>query len=533
MTEWLTQHLQTQQHAVLELIRKQHAEILLEWNALQTSVRNQGDVYPRVEENQTTAIGLTTHQPLDDGATDTLSPTPSFCSLIPCEREQVASHSLHLSFFKPAAPAKGQHLKTASQELFQSPINSRENECQMGTTTPALERLVMSTPFELCSALAIMMNTFLTGFELQYRGVVLANKSGFAHPDAHIGKLPQLEAALEAAQVTFSVVFAVEVLLRIGALKKRALWSAWIWFDTFLVCFSTVGNWVSSANVNPSVLRLLRMARVCRIIKMLHVIRVFDSIYILVRSIQASWTSFIWSFLLLLTIQVGTGMLLFQILYSFTSDAEIDFSKREAVFEYFGTLDNTMLTMFEITYGNWIPVCRLLVRDVHQRFDLFFILYRCMFCFAVIRIIAAVFISETSRIVAHDENLARLRKNQDRQFAARKLHKIFLALDESGDGLLSRDEFCGVVEDGSLSEFTAYMGVGKSEIMSLFQTFDSGDGLVSMEEFLDGVAELKSNAKSSEVKCLLALNRKLCSKMDSLLGFFGATDKRLNKFNTL
>ena len=51
--------------------------------------------------------------------------------------------------------------------------------------------------------------------------------------------------------------------------------------------------------------------------------------------------------------------------------------------------------------------------NIDEWYGLFFIVYQCCFIFAVIRVIQAVFIAETNRVVASDDEIAIRKKQKD------------------------------------------------------------------------------------------------------------------------
>merc|ERR1711879_433921 len=104
------------------------------------------------------------------------------------------------------------------------------------------------------------------------------------------------------------------------------------------------------------------------------------------------------------------------------------------VFKYFGTFTHAVLTMFEITLANWIVPCRLLSENVSEWYALFFIVYRGAVMFALIRVITAVFLAETTRRANSDDNIAFGNKHRTKEAYCRKLKEIFEELDSSGDG---------------------------------------------------------------------------------------------------
>merc|ERR1712000_478352 len=79
--------------------------------------------------------------------------------------------------------------------------------------------------------------------------------------------------------------------------------------------------------------------------------------------------------------------------------------QRHEVFKYYGTFARTMLTMFEITLGNWMPPCRALVENVGEGWLMFFILHRLLIGFSVVAVINAVFMQETFKVATQDDKI--------------------------------------------------------------------------------------------------------------------------------
>jgi len=49
---------------------------------------------------------------------------------------------------------------------------------------------------------------------------------------------------------------------------------------------------------------------------------------------------------------------------------------RHEVFQLMGTYSRSMVTMFEISFGSWISLCRLLSDNVNEAYAIFFLVYR-------------------------------------------------------------------------------------------------------------------------------------------------------------
>jgi len=154
--------------------------------------------------------------------------------------------------------------------------------------------------------------------------------------------------------------------------------------------------------------------------------------------------------------------------------------------------------MYEISVGNWAPVCRLLMEEVSEWFGLFFVLYSCTLCFAVVNVLRAVFIAETGRIAASDDQIAIMRKEQNKASVAQKLRVIFEELDESGDGFVNQREFKQLT-DTVMREYLFTLDVDVDDVLQLFKILDDGDGNISCEEFFKGIVTVKGQAKAIDM----------------------------------
>merc|ERR1711874_598873 len=100
-----------------------------------------------------------------------------------------------------------------------------------------------------------------------------------------------------------------------------------------------------------------------------------------------------------------------------------------------------MVTMFEVTLGNYMPPTRSLIDNVHMAWGVFLVFYRCVFCFAVINVIRAVFVAETNRIANADDEVAMMNKQRSAKVLHKKLNDLFTTLDKHGDGNIDYTDF--------------------------------------------------------------------------------------------
>lgn len=392
-------------------------------------------------------------------------------------------------------------------------------------TKPLFERFVQSPLFELICGIVIIINTIVLAFEIEYHGQDSGHAVEYGRYRRSSEHWPDAEAVFRVLDISFVSIFTFELLLRVCAEKCRFWHSGWIWFDFAIVAISWFG--VSPAevlpedSVDPTLMRLARLARMIRAIKMIRSIKFFDSLYVLLKSIQASVGALFWSFLLLIFVQVVVGMILNQLLQGYILDDSQPIPERTQVFKYYGTFSRTMITMFEISLVNWAPSCRILMENVSELYGLFYIVYVCCFIFAVIRVIQAVFIAETNRVVAADDQIAIRRKELEKSVFVEKLTIMFEELDKSGDGKLTLDELQHLITDKLLRTLMSTLGVTVHDVESLFKLLADGDGEIDIDDFTRGLSRCKGLAQGLDVVILDKLIKVLDEKVDYLLEAFG------------
>merc|ERR1719197_718653 len=124
-------------------------------------------------------------------------------------------------------------------------------------------------------------------------------------------------------------------------------------------------------------------------------------------------------------------MLLSQLVEPYINDPSRPEELRREVFAYYGTFWRSMVTMFEITFANWVPTCRLLLDNVSEWFGLFFMVYRCVVGFAMLSVIQAVFIQQTMKSAQLDDEFMVQQKSREKEVYAAKLRRVFEHLDTS------------------------------------------------------------------------------------------------------
>merc|ERR1719231_605241 len=132
-----------------------------------------------------------------------------------------------------------------------------------------------------------------------------------------------------------------------------------------------------------------------------------------------------------------------QNLYTTIIDQSYSADLRQQVYDSWGRLSFSMLTMFEITMapGAWGKIGRILIFKVSWAYALFFIPYGWIVSFTIIRVITALFLKQTLAAAAVDPEQAMMEKKKKKIRELKHLRALFAHADRDGGGTLSMDEF--------------------------------------------------------------------------------------------
>merc|ERR1719408_1125333 len=112
-------------------------------------------------------------------------------------------------------------------------------------------------------------------------------------------------------------------------------------------------------------------------------------------------------------------------------DQTNDEADRQQVFKFYGTFARCILTMFEITLGNWKPPCAALVENVAEFWMLFSLAHKFLIGFSVVSVITGVFIQETFKVATSNDEIMIIQKERAMKNHLKKMTALFEHADES------------------------------------------------------------------------------------------------------
>eukprot|EP00930_Biecheleria_cincta_P014877 TRINITY_DN12612_c0_g1_i1.p1 TRINITY_DN12612_c0_g1~~TRINITY_DN12612_c0_g1_i1.p1 ORF type:complete len:600 (-),score=131.73 TRINITY_DN12612_c0_g1_i1:90-1829(-) len=362
-------------------------------------------------------------------------------------------------------------------------------------------KLVRSNKFELFYAMVILANTLVMAVESQYKGFDSGHMLGFKRYDRPSHEMwPGADDAFAILETIFGVFFLIEWLVKILGHRGSFIWQAWNWFDTVLVVFWIADTALANMPVDGSLLRLVRLARLLRLLRLARAVQGFDSLVVMTTALQGSMSALFWVAILLLVVQMMFALFLNQILMNYVEDTSQSLADRQKVFEYFGTFSRAMLTMFELTLGNWVPVARLLQENVSGYLVVFSIAHKVSLGFACVGVVNGVFMQETFKVAQSDDAMLMRGAENRRRMHIKKMTEFLQYTDDSGDGKISKSEWTECLKNQHVHHWFSGQGVGLGEADRLFECLETdGDGKLSPEELVSGVSRLQGPAKSLDL----------------------------------
>lgn len=374
-----------------------------------------------------------------------------------------------------------------------------------------LQQIVNSHRFDMAVGLIIVANSIVMAVNLEYEGEITREQLGEDH------NMPFWKYAKEVfakCDLVFSIIFLVELLLRLICIGPSYFKSIMNWLDFLIVAFAVV-EWIASSQVgNLSFMRLLRIAKLSRVLRIVRVLQVFENLRILMNAVKSSIPALGWSLILLAILQCIAAIFMTQSLLTFMRDENQTVADRKEVYLYFGTFARSFMTMFEITLavGTWGRGGRIIIHKVGSYYIFFYLAYLCLVSFALIRVIAAIFLKETLAAAAKDNDMLMAEMNQNPLYL-NSMWQMFSNLDRNGNGHLDLHEMHNMLHDDNVTYYLSLLGLKKHEVKGLFVLMDDGDGSFTFPEFVAGLMRLKASSKGVDLATLLYENKKLLKRV--------------------
>eukprot|EP00930_Biecheleria_cincta_P006440 TRINITY_DN107448_c0_g1_i1.p1 TRINITY_DN107448_c0_g1~~TRINITY_DN107448_c0_g1_i1.p1 ORF type:complete len:682 (-),score=107.89 TRINITY_DN107448_c0_g1_i1:91-2088(-) len=423
----------------------------------------------------------------------------------------------------PVHPPKQKRRSTWSKELAVAPMASMM-EAEQGWNAEKeeymkkqLKLVTEQSKLDLVAGIVIMLNTITMMYQMEWEGAASAVKLGVpGHEPWGVSDAPFL-----VLEHVFTAFYLGECSVRIYQEQTKYFFSIFNWFDLFLALLSTIENWVlqpilgGTMGGNLSELRILRVAKLVRVARIIRAVRLFTGLRQLVTACTSAFTALFWSVVLLSLCIVAGSLLIGNLLQDFIADKDADYDQRVWVWEHYGTSLRAANTLFDMTFaGNWPVYSRPVLKYVGGWYMICFGIYIVLVVFAATRIIGAIFLKEALDATTADPELMIQAKEAQRLKYMDKLKDFFNAIDTTGDGDISREELNTMLVSPKVIAYLSVLDIELHEGSKLFDMLDDGDGVVTYNEFINGLFRFRGQARSVD---LIELHMRMQQMEDDLL----------------
>jgi len=374
-----------------------------------------------------------------------------------------------------------------------------------------VEKVVGSNAFEIFFSVLITLNGVLLACEAQHDSISVASYLEYKDVNTSYDEWDGAPNIFDTLGWVFGILFLVEVVLRIVAFRSRFPYEIWNWLDSIIVTVWIIGEvGPGLLPINPGLIRLTRFTRLVRLLKLVRKIGGFDSLFLMMTSLSHSAVILAWSGCLLGLLMMFNALLMNGCLAEFYFRNEgFPKSERVEVFRYFGSFTTSLFSMFELTLANWPPISRLLYESVTGWFIVIALAHKLAIGVAVIGVINGVFMQETFKVAQQDDEIMMRRALQASRTHADKMRRLMETADQSGEGQLDLEEFRRMFEDPGIKAWLASMELNPGDVDALFQMMDDGDGTLTVDEVIKGVAKFKGVARNLDLHMMLREQRQL------------------------
>jgi len=272
----------------------------------------------------------------------------------------------------------------------------------------------------------------------------------------------------------------------------------WNYFDLVIVLAWLMDRSNAWGSINPALLRVARLAKLARLLRVMRWLQMVQPLIIMVKALAASISVLTWSLLLMLIMMAMVAMVMSVLLEPWMRSEYLDpesLAMRIAVYKSWGTFSRAITTVSELTIGNFGPPTRELENNVGGEWGMAALLYKLTVGSAAAQVINAVFIQQTFKVATRDEEIMIKEKASAAVAYGKQLAKLFDHLDDSRDGIISRDEFKEALEDDNIRKWFSVLEVDADDMLALFDVLAGEDGLIERHEFTNGLKSVRGTAK--------------------------------------
>lgn len=365
--------------------------------------------------------------------------------------------------------------------------------------------LVRSPWFDRISSTVILCSAILVGAEVEYAATTRSS----ANP-----------LIFDVLQIVFAFVFTAELVVRFFSRCSR-FWTGperlWNFFDLFCVTTSLVEVFmVFVLNAKGSLLFIARALRIIRMARIIRMITILRELRMMVSTVLNAVQN-LFSILILLTLIIYVfSICLTQAATAFLMDSGGEEEQRIKLFDYFGTIGNSMFTLFMAISGgiSWGDHAEQLTK-VGWPLAAIFLFYISLTMFILLNVITGFCCENAINSAKSDRESVIQDQIASKERYVKQFSAIFANLDATHSGELSYEQLAAHIEDEEMQAYFASLDISMASAWDIFELLDDdGSGTVTVEEFTLGCMQLRGHATAIDLAKVMSHLSKIQETLD-------------------
>jgi len=290
---------------------------------------------------------------------------------------------------------------------------------------------------------------------------------------------------------------------------------------------------------NVATLRLFRLLRIFRAARAVRLLQYLKALRLMLYSVVSCIVSMFWAVMLLLMIICLYALYLEDTSLAYLRETQ-EMLEPGSEYNMTGTelkqaqqvFDETVSDLGDSWNGMAFAVCSLVYSisggadwgDLAKPFwtikggaGVSYMAFVILTIFGLLNILVGIFVQEAEELSKWDKDFVVdgfIQKKKDKE---QEISDLFDTMDTEENGVLSLKELSDALEIDAIAAQFAHIQVDVDKVTVLFHVLDvDGNGKISREEFIQGVAKLHGNANATDVADLLIEEQKMNLKMDAL-----------------
>jgi len=343
-----------------------------------------------------------------------------------------------------------------------------------------------------------------------------------------------LQVGLGPLQLMFLIIFFIEMTLRLLHEQWNFFFGVnryWNVFETFVVVTAAIELFGGCGTVGVRPLRLVRILRVFRAVRVVRVFRFLRQLRLMLFSIISCFLSFTWALLMLLLFMYLFVLALLDTAGSYLEGDDVDDTVREELRTYWdGVWPGMRSLIYSVTGGmDWGDMAAPFWQ-IHSAYGIMYIAFIMFTVFGLLNVLVGIFVQEAAQLARWDRDLVLDDALTREQATIVQMRELFQLIDVDGTGEISFTELEKSLDDKEIRAHFALFEIDLKQAPEFFSLLDTnGDGLVELEEFVEGCRRLQGGAKPMEIAQLTGTMRALALRLDKMEGAITTNIQRMTR----